>query len=158
MPTPRDKNGGAREAHSLKCAAGGRTTDATRICPQNWSLGAHNTGKITANKELGLFNPASDLSPAACLTMRFDGLNSSISCRIACRSSVAETTGNSSIRPQPKSRKGRRRAKHRQFLAETDSCRHIQIAGSAKASQQRLSSNSIRRNNLTEAGKTADPA
>src|SRR5208283_3576778 len=86
---------------------------------------------------------AGDLSPANCLTMRFDGPDSSISCPNACRSSVAETTGNNSIRTQPKTRKGRSRANAGQFGAGTDSWRHIQSAGSAKASQRRLSANSI---------------
>lgn len=100
-----------------------------------------------------MLSRASDLSPAACLTTRFDGLNSSISCRTACRSSVAETTGNSSMRTQPKTKKGRTRAKRWQFCTRTDSWRHIQRAGSANISQRRLSSNSIlSANSLTQNG------
>ena len=87
--------------------------------------------------------PVRDLSTTACFTTRFDGLDSSISCRIACRSSVAETTGNRSIKTQPKSTKGRIRSKCRPLWMQTDSLRHIQMAGNAKVSQRRLSNNSI---------------
>jgi hypothetical protein len=99
-------------------------------------------GRIKAGKAPGLLRPANDLSPPACLTMRFDG-DSSISGRIACRSSVADTTGNSSIRTQLRSKKGRIRSKGRRSWSRADSRSHIQTAGTAKVSQKRLSNNSI---------------
>jgi len=47
--------------------------------------------------------------PLDCLTVRLKGLDSSISVRIGCKSSVAEITGNSTTRTQIKSREERRR-------------------------------------------------
>jgi hypothetical protein len=78
-----------------------------------------------------------------CLTMRLRGLPSSISTRIGCKSSVAETTGNSSVRTQIKSKETRRRPGAHECLAWDGSCRQSQIAGNASVSQRRLSNSSI---------------
>jgi hypothetical protein len=140
----RQENGGAREEGLPKRLCSANRTGAISTCPQTSSLRPHDTGKINAGNPPALPIRASDLSLTACLTTRFDGPDSSISWRIACRSSVAEITGNSSIRTQPKSTKERIPPKHRQSLAQTDSRRHIQMAGNANISQRRLSANSIR--------------
>ena len=150
------ESGGAREEDLLKGFCSDARTGTTGICPQTPSLWPNDTGKIKAGNAPAVTILARDLSATACLTIFFDGLDSSISCRIACRSSVAETTGNSSIKTQPNRTNGRIRWKRGQSLAQTDWCRHIQMAGSASVSQRRLSNNSIaRRNRLTEKEKSA---
>jgi len=76
------------------------------------------------------------------LTLRFPQEDSSISARIACRSSVAETTGKSTTRAHPKAKMHcaevilRRAWRHRES-------RHRQYAGTASNNHARLSSNSI---------------
>jgi len=140
----RKENGGAREEGLPRRLCSVNRTNAISTCPQTSSLRPHDTGRISAGNPPALLNRTSDLSLTVCLTTRFDGPDSSISCRIACRSSVAEITGNSSIRTQPKSTKERIPPKHRQSLVQTDSCRHIQMAGNANISHRRLSANSIR--------------
>jgi len=127
----------------VECDCWGRTTDTAKICPQVSSLGPNGTGEIQAGRLPATCGTTTDLSPTACFTMRFDGPDSSISCLIACRSSVAEITGNNSTRTQLKSRKGRIRCKRQPPAGQTDSWRHIQTAGTASVSQTRLSSNSI---------------
>ncbi|SPE44221.1 hypothetical protein SBA7_300064 [Candidatus Sulfotelmatobacter sp. SbA7] len=61
-----------------------------------------------AKKLLGWDSTVAE-EPVACRAMRLKELDSSISVRIGCKSSVAETTGNSSMRTQIKSRHARRR-------------------------------------------------
>ena len=120
--------------------------------PQSSSLGSNGTGEIQAGRAPAVLKPTADLSLTACLTIRFDGLDSSISCRAACRSSVADITGNNSTSTQLRSRKGRIRFNRQAPMGQTDAWRHIQIAGTASVSQTRLSSNSIaRQDSLNEA-------
>jgi len=127
----------------VKCACRGRTADTAKTCPQVSSWGPNGTGEIQAGRLPAMCGRTTDLSPTACLTMRFDGPDSSISCRIACKSSVAEMTGNNSTRMQLKSRKGRIRCKRHPSAGQTDSWRHIQMAGNTSVSQTRLSNNSM---------------
>jgi hypothetical protein len=126
----------------VECAGWSGTAETSKTRPQTSWLGPSDTGRIKAGKAPGLLSPANDFSPAVGLTMRFDGA-SSITCRIACRSSVAETTGNSSIKTQPRRRNGRMRSKPRRSLVQSDSWHQIQTAGTAKVSQKRLRTNSI---------------
>jgi|HubBroStandDraft_5_1064220.scaffolds.fasta_scaffold117832_2 hypothetical protein len=113
--------------------------------PQSSSLGSNRTGEIQAGRAPATLKPTADLSLTACLTIRFDGLDSSISCRAACRSSVADITGNSRTRTQLRSRNGRIRFNRQAPRGQTDAWCHIQMAGTASDSQTRFSSNSIAR-------------
>ena len=153
MLSSRDGNGGAREARCLDCAFRGRKTDTTKTCPQASWLGVNDVGTIKASGTSPLLSPVVDLSLAAGFTRRFDELDSSISCPNACKSSVAETTGNSNVRTQLRSRQDRTRSKRRQPCANTDSRRHNHRAGSASVSQNRLSNNSMVRQNNGSSNK-----
>jgi hypothetical protein len=84
-----------------------------------------------------------ELDLGDCLTTCLEGPDSSISVLMGCKSSVAETIGNSSASKQLKRTKERERANRPRARAEVGSCRQIKIAGSASISQSKLSSNSI---------------
>jgi len=146
--------GGARDEVLPKQVCSGARTRIMKTCPLSvWSRPIADGSSSAGNPPAGIIR-VRNLSTAACLTSRFDGLDSSISCPMACRSSVAETTGNSSIRMQPKSTMGRIRSKHRRFLAQANWLRHIQMAGSASVNQRRFNSNSIiRRNSLNKSAR-----
>lgn len=125
-----------------------------KTCPLSVLSRPIDDGNIKAGNAPAVISRLRDLSATACLTSRFDGLDSSISCRIACRSSVAETTGKSSMRTQPKSTMGRIRSQPRRLLPQTNWLRHIQMAGSARVNQSRFNSNSIIRwNSLNESAR-----
>jgi hypothetical protein len=78
------------------------------------------------------------LSLLTCRRLLLEGLDSSISGRIACKSSVAETTGKSRIRMQPSASRQDRELKRAADWADPACRRHSQYAGSASISQNRL--------------------
>jgi hypothetical protein len=87
-------------------------------------------------------------SPHACETLRLPGEDSSISARMACRSSEAEMTGNSRTRAQPRAqmKTSGRTARPSVRLPEPDEenrRRHNNHPGANKDSQQRLRKSSI---------------
>jgi len=77
--------------------------------------------------------------------MRFKGPDSSSSALMGCKSSVAETTGNSNARRQPKSTNERERRCFPAPCADADSRRQTRTAGSANISHKMLRSSSILR-------------
>src|ERR1700691_469488 len=87
-------------------------------------------------------------SPPAWETLRLPGEDSSISARMACRSSEAEMTGKSRTRAQPRAQRktSGRTARVSVRLPEQDEeshRRHNNHAGTSKDSQQRLRKSSI---------------
>ncbi len=95
--------------------------------------------------------PADGLSWAEARTLRLLAGDSSISERIARRSSVAETTGKRMTKRQPKARKHCNEVELRAVLRR----RHKPQAGSASNSQSRLSNNSMNESFEEEDGETA---
>jgi hypothetical protein len=81
--------------------------------------------------------------PGDCLTVRLKGPDSSISALIGCRSSEAETTGNSNARRQPKRTNERERHCLPELRAHADWRRQMRTAGSANISHRMLRSSSI---------------
>src|SRR5208337_4006004 len=80
-----------------------------------------------------------------CLTVRLKGPDSSISALMGCRSSEAETTGNSNARRQPKRTNERERHCLPEFRAHVDWRRQMSTAGTASVSHRMLRSSSILR-------------
>src|SRR5271168_4096947 len=79
----------------------------------------------------------------ACFTILLEGQDSSISGRMACKSSEAETTGNNKSKTQPNRIMAEIPPTRRMRFPGTDCRSHSQIAGMANVNQRRLSSNSI---------------
>jgi hypothetical protein len=112
--------------------------------PQTWSLKQSVAGGAKgATDGLGPINLTGDLTAVVSLTARFEKVDSSISGRMACKSSVAETAGNNSSKAQPRISGLRREPQRSVAQNGTVLRRHIQIAGSASDSQSMLRNSSI---------------
>jgi hypothetical protein len=81
----------------------------------------------------------------ASFTARREGLDSSISLRMGCRSSVADTTGKSNTKRQPNSTIARKLRGCQKFFDDPDWRRQIKTAGSTNVNQRRLRNSSISR-------------
>lgn len=90
---------------------------------------------------------------SAATLILFDGLDSSISGRSGCKSSVTETTGNNRIRMQERSRNLGSRLRFCPGCVETESRHHNPSANSAEVSQKTLSNNSILRSGCSRKAK-----
>ena len=86
-------------------------------------------------------NWLADLAHSERFTVHLRALDSSVSGLRALRSSVAETTGNSSTKAQPRKLKERMRAN--ESRTGTEGFRQIQKAGSANDNQNKFRINSI---------------
>jgi len=92
--------------------------------------------------------PTEVFSPPTWQTARLQGEDSSISARMACRSSLAEITGNSRTRAQPRTQKNVSGGTDDPLIrlqapGGTTRCRHNRKAGANRDSQQRLRKSSI---------------
>ncbi len=94
--------------------------------------------------------------PGDCLTVRLKGPDSSISALMGCRSSEAETTGNSKARRQPKRTNERERDCLTELRAHADWRRQMRTAGSANISHRMLRSSSILRVLIHVSSKVAE--
>ena len=99
---------------------------------------------INAGGPCKRLTPVECFSLPACSTVCLPVADSSISARMACRSSVAEITGNSSITAQPSASRHCSAVTLRATRAFPPR-RQSQKAGSASNIHARLSSNSIQR-------------
>lgn len=103
-----EENGGARPITTLKVRVVVERTTRDGICPV--TLGAKNGVEEKVNKPGNALDEQlaeCTLSPLNCLPILLVAPASSNSGRIACRSSVAETTGKSRINTQPSNAKER---------------------------------------------------
>lgn len=139
-----EEAGGARQPEGPRCIRGGNGSWRAETQPQSSMPGRVNgipsrcmagTPKPIGHKE--------DLLSAHWRTVRLHGPGSSISERMACRSSVAETTGNNNARTQARRSRGRKRPCQRFLPATAGSRNHNHIAGTASINQRMLSSSSI---------------
>ncbi len=137
--------GGARPFTMPRAGWCGSETRGVKTIPEawwfKWTL-AEGT-KLAAT--LPRFRRSGDRPGAGSLTARLEALDSSISGRMACRSSVAETTGNSSINAQPRISGQHSERKRPDSRWRTPSRRHINTAGTANSNQITLRSSSIYR-------------
>jgi len=134
--------GGAREAFWPKKAGSGSGAEARKTSPHRSSPGLNERAMNSDGRLPVGCVQALDLVPTDCLSTR-EELDSSISGRMACKSSLAETTGKSKTSVHPKSRKGRQPPNRVWLLGCAGLCCHIQIAGRASANQRMLRSSSI---------------
>ena len=137
--------GGARESLWLKGASSGNGVGARKTSPHMSSLRRNDRAMNSGGgAPVACVHPM-DLAATDCLRQRLEKLDSSISGRIAWRSSVAETTGNSKTSAHPSTRHVRYRAKRCGQSAHAGLFRRIQSAGSARAAHRMLSKSSISR-------------
>jgi hypothetical protein len=102
---PRREPGGARPACKSQALASGAKNKAETLSSPASGAGGHSTFATNAGGPCRRLTQAECLSPPACRTARLLVEDSSISVRIACRSSVAEITGNSRTSTQPSASK-----------------------------------------------------
>jgi hypothetical protein len=99
---PREETGGARLARRIDGAAGNKTErvrDPCRVSDVSLSEAAIAT---TAHRFWHRLCQTDDFSPPATQILRLQGEDSSLSARMACKSSLAEITGKSRTRTQPR--------------------------------------------------------
>ena len=135
--------GGARESLGSKAGHSNAGTTAPDTIPQSWSSRPGGRAAVSGKKLPVRCVQTMVLAAPACLSNRLEALDSSISGRMAFKSSVAETTGKSRTRAQPRSRYGRQRPNRCGLLARAGFHRQIQKAGTVSASHMMLSSSSI---------------
>jgi hypothetical protein len=133
----RNERGGARLA---RLTAGAASTNKCRVgkACQPW---VHTIKELAITASAGGFChfQAEGFSFPVCRTLRLPSGDSSISARMARRSSVAETTGKRTTSMHPKANKQCRELTLREGLRP----HHSHQAGTASNSQARLSSSSI---------------
>jgi hypothetical protein len=140
----RKEKGGARPAHGAQCfATGDKETTETSSSPTSRSAGCVAAAAIAGGLCRRLIQ-AEFLSPPAWRAVHLLEADSSISARIACRSSEAEITGNNRTKPHP------RISEHCSgvtvhFWRALAPPRHSQYAGTASNIHARLSNSSTLR-------------
>ena len=141
---PRREHGGARLARRIEGATGterGAMKSSSRpsLVSPSEAMVATTAGRFCQ----GLCQTEA-FPTAAWPTPRLPGEDSSISDRMACRSSLAEITGNNRMNAQPRAHtKTSGHAAGRSEPVEEFRCRHSSQAGSSRESQQRLRKSSI---------------
>ena len=141
----RREYGGARLARRIDGAAGierGRVKSSSRRSLMSPSEAVVAT---IAGRFCQRLCQTEAFSPAAWQILRLPGEHSSISARIACRSSVAEITGNNRTNAQPRAQMKTSGRTAGVSVAEVEAIRrrHSRYAGSNSDSQQRLRKSSI---------------
>jgi hypothetical protein len=139
---PRRELGGARptcQTHGLVNRA--KPVIAISRCPAS-GAGSHTALAINAGGPCSRFTHAECLSPPATRTARLLVEDSSISARIACKSSEAEITGNSRTSTHPNVSKHCNELMRRATRASAPR-RHSQYPGTASSTHARLSSSSM---------------
>jgi hypothetical protein len=140
----RKNSGGARPVctwHGLANEAEQKTETSNK---PNCGAGSPAVTATCAGGPCSRFTPAEDFSFAACRTARLLLADSSISARMACKSSVAEITGNSRTTAHP-SASEHCRAVTRCAARAPAPRRHNQQAGSTSSIHATLSSSSIKK-------------
>jgi len=141
---PREEWGGARGPRGQVRASSGTGTAPSNTIPQTSPLPQMfvcDTGWTKKPSAVG--HALAKELPADCRTVRLEGLDSSISCCMACKSSVAETTGNRSMRRQIKIKHALSRCGAREPQASSGTRRQTHRAGNASVNQRRLSRSSM---------------
>src|SRR5271156_5985167 len=141
-------HGGARLARRIEGAAGTERATAKNSCqPSLLSPSGAVIATIAGRSCQGLCQTEA-FSSAAWQTLRLHGEDSSISARMACKSSLAEITGNSRTNTQPRTQRKMSGEAAGLFarpsgVVEEVRCRHSRYAGSSRDNQQRLRKSSI---------------
>src|SRR5271166_4725375 len=101
----RQKHGGARLARRIDGATGNESRTEKSFCPGSGARPIGAEVAATAGRLCQRLCETEAFSPAAWQTLRLLGEDSSISARMACRSSEAEITGNSRTITQPRTQR-----------------------------------------------------
>ena len=137
--------GGARSQMVRTRVCQGRTHRYSETAPNASFSGRNETTRASRAAPPPSWLNIGDLTPGDCLTVRLKGPDSSISALMGCRSSEAETTGNSSARRQPKRTNERERHCFPEPHGNAGWRRQMRTAGSANISHRMLRSSSILR-------------
>jgi hypothetical protein len=137
--------GGAREPIVLATACSGEAGKSIEISPRVSAVSLLEAFCSNSAGSPPALPQAGEVGAGDCFTTRLEALDSSISMRKGCRSSVAETMGNSKARRQHNRTMERERENRPAARADVRSCRQINTAGSASISQSKLRSSSIER-------------
>ncbi len=148
----RQEDGGARLDKGIDGATGAKS-ETEKSSSRTSRIRRGDTAATTAGRLCQRQFPTEALSPAHWQTPRLPGENSSISARMACRSSEAEITGNNRTNTHPRAQRntsGRTDGLFAESSARGPETteqlrrRHNNHAGSNRESQQRLRKSSIR--------------
>src|SRR5208282_5557347 len=144
----RRKHGGARLARRSDGAAGNERRTVTSCCHGSRTRPIAAEVPATAGRLCQRLCETEAFSPADWQTLRLLGDDSSISARMACRSSEAEITGNSRTITQPRTQRKMNGCGVELFArpparVEQNRRRHSKYAGNSSDSQQRLRKSSI---------------
>jgi hypothetical protein len=148
----RREEGGARLARRMDVPTSAGRGSVGGSCLPSPTSPSEVAAETTAGRFCQRLCQTEALSPAVWETLRLPGEDSSISARMACRSSEAEITGNNRTNTQPRAQRkttGRTDGLCAEFFAgrpETAANvlrRHRRQAGKSSESQQRLRKSSI---------------
>jgi hypothetical protein len=141
-------HGGARLARRIEGARSTERGTVRNSCQPSLLSPKEGVMAIMAGRSCQGLVQTEAFVTAAWQTLRLHGEDSSISARMACKSSLAEITGNSRTNTQPRTHRKMSGEDAGLFarpsgLVEEVRCRHNIYAGSSRDTQQRLRKSSI---------------